>query len=65
MGRRKSADPLNIVELWLDNDIQNTDAENDLRGTKNAPADKKGEYKPKKNKETIEQFTNFNKILYW
>ena len=66
IGREwESANPLNIVESWFDNDNQNTDPENDLGGSKNATADKKGECKPKKNKETIEQFTNFNKILYW
>ena len=65
VGSRESADPLNIVESWFDNDNQNTDPENDLGGSKNATADKKGECKPKKNKETIKQFTNFNKILYW
>ena len=65
VGSRESADPLNIVESWFDNDNQNTDPENDLGGSKNATADKKGECKRKKNKETIEQFTNFNKILYW
>ena len=57
VGSRESAEPLNIVESRFD-------PKNDLGGSKNATADKKAECKPNKNKETIEKFTNFNKILY-
>ena len=58
VGSRESGEPLNIVESWFD-------PENDLGGSKNATADKKVGCKSKKNKETIEQFTYFNKIFYW
>ena len=46
-------------------DNQNTDPKNELGGGKNATADKKGECKPKKTKETIKQFIDFSKILHW
>ena len=65
VGSRGSTDPLNTVVSWFDNDNQNTDPENDLGGSKCANADEKGEYKSKTNKETIEHFINFYKILYW
>ena len=64
VGSRESADPSSIVQSCFDNGNQNTDPENNLGGSKNVTADKKGECKPKKDKETIEQFTNSNKILY-
>ena len=65
VGSGESAEPLNIVESWFESGSQNTDPKNDLEGSKNATADQKGECKPEKNKEAIEQFTNFNEILYW
>ena len=66
VDNKEFADPSNIVESWwFDNESQNTDPENDLGGSKNATANKKGECKLKKDKETIKQFTNFNKILFW
>ena len=50
VGSKESAAPLNIVESgWFDNDNQNTDHGNDLGGSKNATADKKGKCKPNKN----------------
>ena len=52
---RKPADTSNIVEQPFYNDNQNTDAENDLGGSKNATAEEKCECKPKENKETIER----------
>ena len=53
VASRESADPSNIVEPPFYNDNQNTDPKNDLGGSKNATADKKGECKPKKSKEAI------------
>ena len=62
VATKESADPSNIAEsLWFDNDNQNTYPENDLGGRKNATADKRGECKPTKDKETIKQFTNLTK----
>ena len=55
VGSRHSAEPLNIVESSFNNDSQNADPKNDLGGSKHATADKKGECKPEKDKETIEQ----------
>ena len=43
-----------LLLYYYYNDNQNTDPENDLGGCKNATAEKKCEYKPKKSKETIE-----------
>ena len=51
----QSADPPNIVEPSFNKDNQNTDPKNYLQECKNATVDKKGECKPKKNKETMEQ----------
>ena len=55
VASRESADHSNIVEPSFYNDTQITDPENDLRGSRNATANKKAGCKPKKNKEAIEQ----------
>lgn len=48
VGSWESADLSNVVEPSFYNDNKNNDPENDLEGSKNAIADKKGERKPKK-----------------
>ena len=55
VASRESADHSNIVEPSFYNDNQITDPENDLRGSRNATANKKAGCKPYKNKEAIEQ----------